>query len=93
MANVFRYLFGKAAGTEGLDIVDLWLDEEGRTVVVTSPLVNTQGFSWAVIAADAPDWPDPVASHPLDPDGETTIDEADTGSRSRFYRLKAVPAE
>ncbi len=91
IANVFRYAFGVAEGTDGLGILDLTFNDQGQVVVQTPPVVNSNGFGLSIATADDPAGTQNPTSHPLDSDGETVIDEPDTGSRTRFYRLKAAP--
>ena len=91
IANVFRYVFDVAEGTDGLRILDVTFDEQGRAVVQTPRVANSVGFDLSIATADDPGGGQNAASYPLDTDGETVIDEPETGSRSRFYRLKARP--
>lgn len=89
IANVFRYAFGVAEGTDGLCILGLSFDELGRLVVLTPPLASTLGFDFSVSASDTPFWTNAPDLTPLSADGETVIDEVDTGAPTRFYKLQA----
>ena len=93
VANVFRYVFDVAEGTDGLRILGVTFDEQGRAVVQTPPVANSAGFEVFIVTADDPGGWQYAPSYPLDTDGETVIDEQDTGSRTRFYRLKAAQSE
>ena len=90
IANVFRYAFGVAEGTDGLGILGVIFDEEGRTIVLTPPLANTLGFAYSVSASDTPFWTNAPALTPLSRIGWTTLWE-DPGTNAHFYRLRAVP--
>ncbi len=81
--NVFRYAFNKP--TDDFTIIDITFNEAGKVVVGTPPLVNGGGFVFSVVASDTPDGTGNVATTPLDPSGETTINE--TGKTARFFRL------
>jgi hypothetical protein len=84
--NVFRYAFDKPTGEFAL--IGIEFNESGKAVVVTPPLVNSDGFALSILATDRCDGEGAAAtSYPLDPSGKTTIDE--TVSGSRFFRLKA----
>ncbi len=91
VANVFRYAFDVTEGTDGMRILDLTFNDQGQVVVQTPPVVNSNGFGLSIATADDPAGTQNPTSHPLDSDGETVIDEPETGSRTRFYRLKARP--
>ena len=84
--NVFRYAFDKPTGV--FTIIGIEFNDVGKAVVVTPPLVNSDGFALSILATDRCDGEGAAAtSYPLDPSGKTTIDE--TVSGSRFFRLKA----
>ena len=87
VANVFRYAFDLPDG-ELKVFGAIEFDENGRAVVVTSPLVNGQGFAFEVVASDNPDGTGNEKAYPLDPDGETVIVEG--GKERRFFRLRAT---
>lgn len=89
IANVFRYLFDKPAGTDGVGILALRRGDDGRPVVVTSPLVNASGFDCVLESAGTLDWTE-TTSAPLSPDGETTVTNA---ASIQFFRLTATPSE
>jgi hypothetical protein len=89
VANVFRYLFGKPAGTDGLGILAIRWDDGGRPVVVTSPLVNGSGFDCSLESADSLSWT-ATSSTSLSPSGETSVE---TTAPVLFFRLVATPAE
>ncbi len=93
IANVFRYAFDVTEGTDGMRILDLTFNDQGQVVVQTPPVVNSNGFGLSIATANDPAGTQNAASYPLDTDGETVIDEPDTGSRTRFYRLKAALSE
>ena len=93
IANVFRYLFDKPAGTAGLAIQALHFGEDGIPVIVTSPLVNTQGFTCTVTAFAPPLWTTPTATHPLSPTGQTPIPPPSPAPPSLFFRLEASPTD
>ncbi len=50
-----------------------------------------QFFECVLSAADDPEGKSNPATQALEADGTTVIQEQDTGSRTRFYRLKATP--
>ena len=83
VANVFRYAFDRPTGDFAL--IDIEFNAAGKVVVVTPPLVNGGGFVFSVVASDTPDGTGNVATTPLNPSGETTINE--TGKTARFFRL------
>ena len=89
VANVFRYLFGKPEGTDGLGILGIRWDDGGRPVVVTSPLANASGFDCALESAGTLSWTD-TSAIPLSPSGETPLE---TSAPILFFRLTATPAE
>ena len=60
---------------------------DGNPVVLTPPLVNTNGFAFALRATDTLDGGNPV-SYPLDPSGTNAIPASD--APARFFRLKAA---
>ena len=84
--NVFRYAFDKPMGDFAL--IGIEFNDAGKAVVVTPPLVNSDGFALSVVASDALDGTGNAATYLLEEDGTTVIDE--TVSGSRFFRLKAV---
>lgn len=91
VANVFRYLFDAPDGVPSLGIR---VNEAGRVVVTTPPLVYTAGFLFLLVAADYPDfedWGHVQALLPPAEDGENLIEEQTDGPR--FYCLKAQPVE
>ncbi len=89
VANVFRYAFDKPTGafTDPV-LLDIAFNEQGKAVILTPPLVNTDGFTFTIEATDNVDGTGNAASYPLDASGETLIDE--TGKTTRFFRLKAA---
>ena len=89
VANVFRYAFDKPTGafTEPV-LLDIAFNEQGKAVILTPPLVNTDGFTFTIEATDNVDGTGNAASYPLNASGETVIDE--TGKTTRFFRLRAV---
>lgn len=91
VANVFRYAFD---APDGVPSLGARLDDQGRVVVTTPPLVYTKGFLFLLAAADYPDfddWGHVQALLPLAEDGKNLIEEQT--SDPRFYRLKAQPVE
>ena len=84
--NVFRYAFDKPTGDFAL--IGIEFNDAGKAVVVTPPLVNSDGFALSVVASDALDGTGNATTYLLEEDGTTVIDE--TVSGSRFFRLKAV---
>ncbi len=92
VANVFRYVFEKAEGTfENPPLLIIEVDGNGQLVAETPRLVNTAGFECVLSAADDPEGKSNPATQALEADGTTVIQEQNTGSRTRFYRLKATP--
>ena len=89
VANVFRYAFNKPTGafTDPV-LLDIAFNEQGKAVILTPPLVNTDGFTFTIGASDNVDGTGNAASYPLNASGETVIDE--TGKTTRFFRLRAV---
>ena len=83
--NVFRYAFNKPTGD--FTLLGITFNQAGKAVIVTPPLANSRGFAFSVVASDAVDGTGDVATTPLDPSGETVIDEADKAKR--FFRLRA----
>ena len=94
IANVFRYLFGQPTGDfEDPPMLSIEVEDGGQLVARTPPVVYTNGFDCVLSAADDPGWTDPTL-HSLDPTGETDLPgEPPEDSRTRFFRLKAVPNE
>ena len=89
VANVFRYAFNKPTGAF-IDpvLIDITFNAQGKAVILTPPLVNTDGFTFTIEATDNVDGTGNAASYPLNASGETVIDE--TGKATRFFRLRAV---
>ncbi|MBO7653974.1 MAG: hypothetical protein J6U40_03545, partial [Kiritimatiellae bacterium] len=58
-----------------------------RAVITTPPLVNTEGFTFSILATDTPDGTGASATYSLNASGKTVIDE--TGKTKRFFSLKA----
>ena len=89
VANVFRYAFNKPSGafTDPV-LIDITFNAQGKAVILTPPLVNTDGFTFTIEATDNVDGTGNAASYPLNASGETVIDE--TGKTTRFFRLRAV---
>ena len=89
VANVFRYAFNKPTGAF-IDpvLIDITFNAQGKAVILTPPLVNTDGFTFTIEASDNVGGTGNAASYPLDASGETVIDE--TGKATRFFRLRAV---
>ena len=86
--NVFLYAFGVTPYSPAFTLLDITFDEQGRAVVKTPPLKNNVGFTFTIEAWDNVDRTGNAASYPLDPSGETVIDE--TGRARRFFRLRAT---
>ena len=91
--NVFRYVFDKPAGAfADPPLLGISFDEQGRAVIKTPPLVNTEGFDFSILATDALDSPlSGGTDYPIDQSGETTIPTTD--KPARFFRLRATEAE
>ena len=90
--NVFRYAFNKLPMFySNFTLIDITFNDQGQAVVVTPPLVNSAGFTFTVVASDAPDGTGSTASYPLNATGETVINE--TGKTTRFFHLRVVEAE
>ncbi|GEM_PF-1589302 len=85
--NVFRYAFGKPTGAFTDPPLISISFENGQVVITTPPLVNTEGFTFSILATDTPDGTDASATYSLNASGKTVIDE--TGKTKRFFRLKA----
>ena len=86
--NVFLYAFGITPYSPAFTLLDITFDEQGRAVVKTPPLKNNVGFTFSIVAFDNPDGTGNDVTYPLDPSGETVIDE--TGRTRRFFRLRAT---
>jgi len=84
--NVFRYAFDKPAGAfENPPLLSIHF-ENGAPVVVTPPLVNTDGYTFGLLAYDALTNANPSAYWLLSPDGTNAV----TGELpARFFRLGA----
>ena len=91
VANVFRYAFHKPTGEFADPVLLAIAFEEGQVVIYTPPLVNTEGYTFSIVASDAPGGDD-TATYPLDPTGRTVIPAADK-TPARFFRLRAVETE
>ena len=86
--NVFLYAFGITPYSPAFTLLDITFDENGHAVVKTPPLKNNVGFTFSIVAFDNPDGTGNDVTYPLDPSGETVIDE--TGRTRRFFRLRAT---
>ncbi|MBR4170815.1 MAG: hypothetical protein IKR48_04110 [Kiritimatiellae bacterium] len=89
IANVFRYAFNKPTGD--FILLDIKFNNDDKAVIITPPLVNSDGFVFTIIASDNLDGTGNVATYPLDPSGETLIDEEKHSAR--FFRLWATEAK
>ena len=90
VANVFRYAFDKPAGAFADPALLSIAFEAGQVVIYTPPLVNTEGYTFSIIAADALGGND-TATYPVDQSGRTPIPAAN--KPARFFRLRAVETE
>ncbi len=87
--NVFRYAFGKPTGAfANPPLLGIEFDAAGNVVIVTPSLVNTDGFTFSVVASDNVGGTGNVAETSLSASGKTTINE--TGKSARFFRLRAT---
>jgi hypothetical protein len=86
--NVFRYAFDIPGGsvTDPL-LLSITFDADGRPVILTPPLANGGGFDISIRATDTPVG-EGDATYPLDPSGDTVIDEP--AKSARFFRLQAT---
>lgn len=69
-------------------LIGIEFNDAGKAVIVTPPLVNSDGFALLVVASDALDGTGNAATYPLEEDGTTLISEV--MSSTRFFRLRAV---
>ena len=90
VANVFRYAFDKPAGAFADPALLAIAFEAGQVVIYTPPLVNTEGYTFSIVAADALGGND-TATYPAAPSGRTVIPAAN--KPARFFRLRAVETE
>lgn len=94
VANVFRYAFDAAGDTDGVRILGVTFDGEGRAVVRTPPIVHSNGFALCISTADDLGWTvSRDDSQRIDRDGETVVDVLGGGAGTRFFRLMALPEE
>ena len=86
--NVFRYAFDKPTGAfEDPPLISISF-ENGQPVVHTPPLVNTEGYTFSILATDTLDGTGASATYTLNPSGRTPIPASD--NPARFFRLRAV---
>ena len=86
--NVFRFAFDKPSGAfADPPLLSISFNATGNPVILTPPLVNGDGFDFAILATDTLDGDNP-ATYPLAPSGTNAIPA--TASPSRFFRLKAA---
>lgn len=90
VANVFRYAFDKPAGAFADPALLSIAIEGGQVVIYTPPLVNTEGYTFNIVATDALGGND-TATYPVDQSGRTPIPAAN--KPARFFRLRAVETE
>jgi hypothetical protein len=90
VANVFRYAFDKPAGAFADPALLSIAFEAGQVVIYTPPLVNTEGYTFNIVATDALGGND-TATYPVDQSGRTPIPAAN--KPARFFRLRAVETE
>ncbi|MBP5509753.1 MAG: hypothetical protein J6Z49_02420 [Kiritimatiellae bacterium] len=88
--NVFRYAFNVPSGDFPKPLFDISF-KAGKAVITTPELVNTEGFTFTILASDDIAGTENTESYPLSPDGTTVIEE--NGKRMRFFRLKADVAQ
>ena len=85
---VFRYAFNKPTGDfRDKPLIDIGFDSDGKVIVKTPPVVNSDGFTYSVVASDDVAGTDNAKPYILSTSGETKINETTSGSR--FFRLKA----
>ena len=84
--NVFRYAFDKPAGAfTNPPLLSIHF-ENGEPVVLTPPLVNTNGYTFGILAYDALTNANPSAFWLLSPDGTNAVPG---NLPARFFRLGA----
>ena len=86
--NVFRYAFGKATGAFTNPPLLSISFENGQPVVHTPPLVNTEGYTFGILATDTLDGTGASATYTLNPSGRTPIPASD--NPARFFRLRVT---
>ncbi len=86
--NVFRYAFNKPTGAITNPPLISISFENGQPVVRTPPLVNTEGYTFSILATDTLDGTGASATYPLNASGRTEIPASD--KPARFFRLRAV---
>jgi hypothetical protein len=84
---VFRYAFDKPSGAFADPPLLAITIENGNAVIHTPPLVNSDGFTFSIVATDALGGGNAV-EYPLDPSGRTVIPAAN--KPARFFRLRAA---
>ena len=86
--NVFRYAFNKPSGEfDDPPLLSISI-EEGQVVVHTPLLVNTEGFTFSIVATDSLDGKGTPATYPLNASGRTEIPASP--APARFFRLRAT---
>ncbi len=87
VCNVFRYAFDKPSGAFADPPLLAITIENGNAVIHTPPLVNSDGFTFSIVATDALG-EGAATVYPLDPSGRTVIPAAN--KPARFFRLRAA---
>jgi len=85
--NIFRYAFDKPTGTfTNPPLLSITFDG-GQPIVLTPPLVNTNGYTFGLLAYDALTNANPSAFWLLSPDGTNAVPG---NLPARFFRLGAA---
>ena len=87
VCNVFRYAFDKPSGAFADPPLLAITIENGNAVIHTPPLVNSDGFTFSIVATDSLG-EGAATVYPLDPSGRTVIPAAN--KPARFFRLRAA---
>ncbi len=88
--NVFRYAFGKPTGAfANPPLLSISFSASGRRAVInTPPLVNSEGYTFSILATDTLDGTGASATYTLNPSGRTPIPASD--NPARFFRLRVT---
>ena len=90
--NVFRYVFGAPGGAfANPPLIDIAL-EDGKVVVKTPPVVNSDGVTVSVVESSDVAGETVTATKAVDASGSTEFTK-DSTATSRFYRLSAEETE
>ena len=86
--NVFRYAFDKPAGAfDDPPLLGISFDADGRPVVTTPPLVNTEGYEFFLRVSEDAAGASNAVDLALVPSGTNVVDGP--VAPARFFRLKA----